>query len=310
MKMIPRVLFIFLDGIGLGENNSKTNPLVKASLPYLNNLLEGRKLILDSAPSEGKRFTLLPLDACLNVKGMPQSATGQAVILTGRNIPQEIGYHYGPKPDDAVANIVSNGNIFISLKKMNKTSTFLNAYPKRYFDALASGRRLLSSIPLAVQSSGLRLHTTEDLYSGQAMSADFTGTSWRTHLGMLDAPIYNPREAGIKLFELSTKNHFTFFEYWLSDYAGHSQEMDYACELLELIDGVFEGLIENWVDDDGLIFITSDHGNMEDLSTHRHTMAPVPGLIIGSAALRKKFSENLTDLTGIAPSILSIFNNN
>ena len=37
--------------------------------------------------------------------GAPQSATGQATLLTGRNVPAEIGYHYGPKPNPAVSAI-------------------------------------------------------------------------------------------------------------------------------------------------------------------------------------------------------------
>jgi hypothetical protein len=306
--MTKRVLLIFLDGVGLGNDDPQTNPLARASLPCLEHLLEGRKLTIDSAPSEGSRFTLLPLDACLGVSGMPQSATGQAVILTGRNVPKEIGYHYGPKPNDAVADIVSNGNLFRMLIESNKTADLVNAYPQRYFDSIDSGRRLLSSIPLAVQSAGLSLHTTADLYQGRAMSADFTGESWRSHLSMPDAPLYSPRAAGKKLFELASQNHFTFFEYWMSDYAGHAQEMDFACELLESFDGVLAGLLAHWQDEEGIIFITSDHGNIEDLSTHRHTYHPVPGLIIGSPELRRQFSHGLHDLTGIVPSILFLIN--
>jgi len=49
-----RVLFIFLDGIGLGENNPETNPFVRAKMPNLNSLLEGRSLLKDSAPFHGE----------------------------------------------------------------------------------------------------------------------------------------------------------------------------------------------------------------------------------------------------------------
>jgi phosphopentomutase len=53
--------------------------------------------------------------------------------------------------------------------------------------------------------------------------------------------------------------------------------------------------------DQDLILVTSDHGNMEDLFTRRHTDAKVPGLVIGKK--HKSFAEGLTDLTGIAPRI-------
>ncbi len=94
-----KLLFIFIDGIGLGEDNPEVNPFVRAEMPYLQSLLGGQKMIKSAAPYESDQVTLLPIDAGLGVKGLPQSATGQAVLLTGINIPAEIGYHYGPKPN-------------------------------------------------------------------------------------------------------------------------------------------------------------------------------------------------------------------
>ena len=75
--------------------------------------------------------------------------------------------------------------------------------------------------------------------------------------------------------------------------------MKWAIEQFEIFDGVLGGLLENWNDDEGLILITSDHGNMEDLSTRRHTNAKVPALLFGSMSARASFSTGLTDLTGI-----------
>jgi len=51
-----------------------------------------------------------------------------------------------------------------------------------------------------------------------------------------------------------------------------------------------------------VIVITSDHGNLEDLSTRKHTANDVPTVIIGAA--RGRVAEGLHDLTGIAPGIL------
>jgi bisphosphoglycerate-independent phosphoglycerate mutase (AlkP superfamily) len=55
--------------------------------------------------------------------------------------------------------------------------------------------------------------------------------------------------------------------------------------------------------DGGVILITSDHGNMEDLSVRRHTLNPVPALIFGPVELRAGFIQEITDLTHIAPAI-------
>jgi 2,3-bisphosphoglycerate-independent phosphoglycerate mutase len=122
-------------------------------MPHLEALLDGRKLIARSASVETPRATLVALDACLGVAGLPQSATGQTVLLTGRNVPREIGYHYGPKPNPVIAEYLRNGNLFRTLRQAGRRSALLNAYPQGYFDAISSGRRLYSAIPLAVTSA-------------------------------------------------------------------------------------------------------------------------------------------------------------
>ena len=68
---------------------------------------------------------------------------------------------------------------------------------------------------------------------------------------------------------------------------------------------MLRGLLDAWNNEDGLILVTSDHGNLEDLSTRRHTGAKVPGLLIGSAEARSAFSSGLHDLTGIHQAILN-----
>jgi 2,3-bisphosphoglycerate-independent phosphoglycerate mutase len=299
-----RVLFIFLDGVGLGIDNPNINPLARIEMPFLQSLLGGKKLLAKSAPFVGERATLLPLDASLGVNGLPQSATGQAVLLTGINVPKEIGEHYGPKPNPAVAKYLLNGNLFSQLIKAGKTATLLNAYPPRYFRGVESGKRLYSAIPLAVTSAGLRLFDKDDYYAGKALSADFVGNGWRGMLGFPDAPVYEAREAGNKLAELASHYDFAFFEYWASDYAGHKQDMNWAIEQLKTFDEVLQGLCNSWDDKNGLILITSDHGNMENLSTRRHTDAKVPGLLIGSSEARAAFGSGLNDLTGIHKRIL------
>ena len=295
------VLFLFLDGIGLGENDPQTNPFANAHMPNLNRLLDGRSLLKDSAPFHGEEASLLAVDPVVGVSGLPQSATGQAILLTGINIPAQIGYHYGPKPNPEVAAYLKNGSLFSDFTKAGKKAALLNAYPPRYFDGVDSGKRLYSSIPLAVTSAGLPLFRHDDFFAGHALSADFTGEGWRTMLGYGDAPVMDPHQAGQKLGALAKEYDFALFEYWASDYAGHKQQMDEAIHLMESFDSVLGGLVESW--DDGLILMTSDHGNMEDMSTRRHTDADVPALVIGEKTARDEFTYNMKELTDIAPAI-------
>jgi 2,3-bisphosphoglycerate-independent phosphoglycerate mutase len=295
-----KVLFIFLDGIGLGADDPDINPFSRAAMPNMQRLLGGKKILADSAPSESDYATLIPLDPCLGVSGLPQSATGQAALLTGLNVPSIIGEHYGPKPNPQIAEIIRQDNIFKRMVNLGRKAALLNAYPSRYFQGLESGKRLLSAIPLAVTSTGLPLFTQEDFFDGNALSADFTGEGWRTMLGYHDAPVLTNEAAGEKLAVLARKYDFSMFEYWASDYAGHGQEMEKAVDLLESFDLVLKGLLAAW-DKEGLILITSDHGNMEDLSTRRHTLVNVPGIVIGNQ--RGTFCDGLIDLTGVSKRI-------
>jgi bisphosphoglycerate-independent phosphoglycerate mutase (AlkP superfamily) len=80
-----------------------------------------------------------------------------------------------------------------------------------------------------------------------------------------------------------------------------------ACTLLETLDRVLAGLFAAWDDRQGLILVTSDHGNLEDLSTRRHTTNPVPALLVGAPALRREFIGSLHDLSDIAPAILNLY---
>jgi hypothetical protein len=297
-----RVLFIFLDGIGLGEADTSINPLALARMPNLNMLLDGRSLLKESAPYDGERATLLAVDPAVGVDGLPQSATGQGVLVTGINIPAELGYHYGPKPNPEVAAYLKEASLFSRFVKEGKKAALLNAYPPRYFQGIDSGKRLYSSIPLAVINAGLPLFKHDDLYLGRALSADFTGDGWRNMLGFPDAPVMKPHQAGRKLATLAQDYDFSLFEYWASDYAGHKQQMETAIGLMETFDAVLGGLIEVW-DSDGVILVTSDHGNMEDLSTRKHTNARVPALVIGEKKVREEFTRDMNDLTDIAPAI-------
>jgi hypothetical protein len=300
-----RVLFMFLDGVGLGSDNPIVNPFAEAAMPNLQKLLGGRKMIAWYAPYEGERVSLRAIDANLGVDGLPQSATGQAVLLTGINIPAQLGYHYGPKPNPETAAFLEDGGIFGQLTRAGKRAALLNAYPPGYFRGIETGKRIYSSIPLAVVKAGLPLMTLDDLAAERAIAADFTAEGLRERLGVDgdNVPILTLEQAGRRLADLSAQYDFAFFEYWLSDYAGHGQDMDVSLRLLEQADLVLGSLLDAWNDDEGLILITADHGNLEDLSTRKHTDNPVPLLLVGNKEIRRLF-DGVTDLTGVAPAIL------
>lgn len=296
------ILFIFLDGVGLGLPDPDHNPFVTAELPTLIGLLNGQRPLAETPRTESARSLFIPTDASLGVAGPPQSATGQATILTGLNVPQLVGGHWGPKPTTAIAEIIKRDSLFVKLRALGLRAALLNAYPQRYFEVIASGRRNYSAVPLAVTAAGITLFNTDDLRAGQALSADFTGEGWRGELGVADAPIYALREAGHKLAELARDYHFSFFEHWITDYVGHRGDLAEARRVLERFDAVLGGVLEAWDDDAGLIVISSDHGNLEDLRHTHHTHHQVPTFIIGTQ--RRAFAAGLSDLTHFTPAIL------
>ena len=303
---LARVLFLFLDGVGLGADDPQLNPFAAAHLPNLAELLEGRRLVAGSAPWDGDRASLRAVDALLGVDGSPQSATGQAALLTGRNVPALVGEHYGPKPNQAVAGIVRADNLFKQVVQRGGSAALLNGYPPRYFQSIESGHRLYSSIPLAATAAGLELRSVEDMQAGRAMAADFTGAGWAAQPGFPAAPIYSPEQAGHQLALLAQQYDLAWFDYWVSDLVGHRGELADAVTMLENLDAVIGGLARGWGDRGDLIVISSDHGNLEDLSRRGHTRNPVPALLIGRREERLAFAATLRDLTSFAPAILAL----
>jgi len=146
--------------------------------------------------------------------------------------------------------------------------------------------------------------TAKDLQEGRALSADFTGEGWAAQPQFPPAPVYTPLEAGRLLAELAKRYQLAWFDYWPSDYIGHRGKMPEALRLLEVLDAVLTALVETWGRRCDLIVITSDHGNLEDLSRRGHTENPVPALLIGPKSLRRTFAKDLRDLTDFSTSVL------
>lgn len=296
---MKHILLIFLDGIGLGQDDPTTNPFAAANTPHLTALTNGHKWLNNTGKQVSERAIFIPTDPRVGVEGRPQSASGQAMILTGLNIPQLIGEHYGPRPNPPIREILAHDNFFKQIVVHGMTAAMLEAYPPQFHAVINSGKRLRSSYQQALFEAGLPLFEEKQLYSGDAMSGDWTGEGWRSELGYKDTPVYGRREAGAKMVELSRRYHFSFFSHWATDVIGHRGTLQDGINALELFDEVMAGALEAWNDDEGLIIITSDHGNLEDLSHKKHTENDVPTLVIGKG--KEAFVEGLHTLADIVP---------
>lgn len=302
-KPQPRVLFLFWDGVGYGKNDPDINPMIRARLPHLRGLLGGVIPLLGHRRSISDRATMIPLNATLRVQGLPQSGTGQVTLFTGVNAARVIGRHFGPHPPTTLHSLLDSKNIFRQVGERKMARCFANAFPRQFFEYAQTGTKRLSASTLSCKFADLKLLDAEVLAKNQAVSADITRARW-ADLGYPHLPVITPHEAGRHLWNIADRHSFTLFEYWLTDYAGHARDMAHAVEILERFDGLLGGVLDQFDPNSCTLIITSDHGNIEDLSTKSHTRVPVPCIIAGRN--RDRISSELKNLTHVTPAILSL----
>jgi 2,3-bisphosphoglycerate-independent phosphoglycerate mutase len=298
------VVFLFLDGVGIGRKDPETNPFFRARLPALLALCGGTMPHRPYARCSADKAEIFSLNATLGMPGLPQSGTGQTAIFTGVNGAKVFGRHFGPYPPSVLRTIIAEKSIVRRLQAKGKSAAFANAFPQRFFEYIDSGARRLTVSTLAYQTAGIPLRMAGDLLRGEAISPDFIRTRW-PELGHPEIGPITAAEAGKHLAQISARHDFTLFEYWLTDHAGHSQKMAFAVEVLERFDEFLASFLSSIDLDFTTIIIVSDHGNIEDLSTRSHTRNRVLCVIAGRH--RRRLSRRLRNLTDITPAILQLF---
>jgi 2,3-bisphosphoglycerate-independent phosphoglycerate mutase len=283
------VLLLFVDGLGLGEDAPDRNPVARARL--------GRLRLFRDRPAPDTSAAFVPTDACLGVAGLPQSATGQTSILAGVNAAAVVGRHVNGYCTGSLAKLLNGRSLFSRVRAAGGDATFANAYTPKY---LESPPRFLSVSTVATGQAGLRFRTLEDLARGEAVFHDFTNRLLPER-GYYLPPI-TPREAGGRLARLAEAHTFTMYEHFLPDLAGHAQDMDQGVKLLEGLEAFLDAVLDVLDLSRTLLLLTSDHGNLEDLSTKRHTRNPVPTLIWGRGAA--EVAARISSLPDLSPAIL------
>jgi hypothetical protein len=301
---------IFCDGVGIGSRDPAVNPFFRARLPTLCGLLDGELPSLHHRRARTDHTTLLPLDANLGMPGLPQSGTGQTALFTGENGARLIGKHFGPYLYSTLKPVVAAKHVFRRLVERGGRARFANAFPQRFFEYVERRPGRLSVTTFACLHTGLPLMREQDLRSGGAVSADLTGEGWHA-LGYPDMPVIEPAEAGRRLVRLLGRHDFVLFEYWKTDHAGHSGSMAEAVASLENLDALLAGVLETLDRRQHLLLLTSDHGNLEDMSTKTHTRHPVPALMHGhrqaELAAVLETGPDPGDLTHITPALMQLF---
>jgi hypothetical protein len=285
-------LLIFVDGLGIGTRGAH-NPLARLGA-------EASPLaaFIDEEPALPFDGVLVPTDACLGVEGRPQSASGQTTILTGVNAPAALGYHKQGFPNAALRAIIQEHSIFLQLKRAGvEAVTFANAYTPRFFHARP---RWVSATTTAVEAAGLPFRTLADLRAGRAVYQDFTN---RLVIDAgFDAPPRTPEEAAELLAGIVSENRFTLYEYFITDRVGHAQDERAALLVLAQLARFVRAVLAHVDLGNTTVMLTSDHGNVEDMSLRNHTRNLVPTLAWGAG--RARVRDSVRALTDITPAIL------
>ncbi|HVN48425.1 MAG TPA: peptidase [Bacteroidota bacterium] len=302
-----RVVFLFLDGVGIGKNNPSVNPMLQADIAALRWLCGGTVPVQPFQDRCSEHAHILSVDATLGVAGLPQSGTGQVSIFTGVNGAKKFGRHFGPYPPSPLHPILAKKYLLLQLQQLGKRVVFANAFPDKFFDYIESGTRHLSVSSLGCKLCGIPLLTIDAMLKNEGISADFTREKW-CELGHPDVAAITPQEAGKHLHQISLQHDFTLFEYWLTDHAGHSRDMQFAKNALEQFDTFLASFLTYTDLKTTMVVLVSDHGNIEDLSTKSHTRNHVPCIVAG--ARREEVAAHIKSLVHITPALLRLFDKN
>ncbi len=294
------IVMIFIDGLGLGSDNPEINPLLKAELPFLRSILEGS--LTHKTVGNGiikPNLVIKAIDARLGVPGLPQSATGQTALFTGINASRITGRHINGFPTKALREVLERKSIFKQINQTGKKAVFANTFTKEYFENVQRGRWRYSASTTASLAGGCQFLMVEDLMKGYAVYQDITNEQLREK--DYPVPLITPETAAENLVRQAKLNDFTLFEYFQTDHCGHAKDEELALVLLNRLDRLMATVVSRMPAEFCLI-ITSDHGNIEDLSVKTHTMNPVPLIVLGAGA--ESFSE-VNSLVDVCPAILN-----
>ena len=288
------VLLIFVDGLGVGTRGPH-NPL-----HLLGEAAAPLAVFEDEEPRLPFGGLLARTDPRLGVEGRPQSASGQTTILTGVNVPARLGHHKQGFPNEQMREVLREHSLFLKLKRLGPgPDIFVNAYHPQFF---AKRPRWVAATTVAVEAAGLPFRTFEDLKGGRAVFHEFTNRA-PAELGA-GVPRRTPEEAAAVLATLAASHRFTLYEHFVADRAGHERDERAALDILAELARFVRAALSLVDLGRTTVLLTSDHGNVEDLSTRNHTLNPVPTLAWGRA--RETVARRVRTLADITPTILEI----
>jgi 2,3-bisphosphoglycerate-independent phosphoglycerate mutase len=310
---MQRVIFIFVDGIGVGRADAN-NPFHHAGSPYLP-CWQGGMSLPGGTP-------LTAIDATLGIPGAPQSASGQTALFCGVGA-DEIGYrHVHGYPDRRLRAIIREKNLLSRLAGMGVKARYLNAYPahdelfgakhvriepdgRLWFSAEFPERfkRMISVTSCMLLASGQHPFGETDIRTRRALYQDFSNRQLIAR--GLDLPEYSPLQAATIIANAAKKCDVILYEYFQTDIYAHRRSFADCMALIRDLNDLLENLLSRLDKRRDTLILTSDHGNLEDFHWRGHSRNPVPLLAWGRHGefLRAKIKK----LSDVVPALLRLF---
>lgn len=290
-----KTILLFIDGLGWGPADASTNP----QHSYGGRYFRLAPHAAEPVPVAGGGLAV-PLDAVLGVDGIPQSATGQTTLFTGVNAQGALGKHLTGFPNEKLQDILREHSILKTLTQRGYKARFLNAFRPRFWDLSEQRKWTLSASTVATLAAGLPFFNLDDVNAGRSVYQEFTNRELIDR-GFPVKPM-TPAEAGSIVARQIRHHDFLLYEYFQTDKAGHSGVQEKSEVQLCMLDDFLKAMLKE-LQDDTLVVLTSDHGNLEDATTRRHTLNPVPLMVWGQGC--EDFLPGLSGLDQVAGAILA-----
>lgn len=288
------ILMIFVDGVGIGKRDAGVNPFE----------LAGSNLFCLYQDDDGKprghdyleNGWIRSLECTMGVDGLPQSASGQTALFTGRNTAKLLGKHLSGFPTRELKELLRTDSIMVNLEREGRKVIFANAFTPPYFEREITR---VSATTAMAEGCARRIRSFEDMEKDGAVFMDLTN-KWLIEHGYWVTP-RTVEEAGVVLAGIARENDFTLFEYFITDVMGHRGDMADGVEQVKILDRFIGAVWENMDHQESLLIITSDHGNIEDMTQKMHTYNRIPLITAGKFA--SEIADRCEKITDVTPAI-------
>lgn len=279
-------LLFFIDGLGY-RDAAPDNPVRPEVCPTLFKIMQEQAI---------------PIDACLDVQGLPQSATGQATLYTGKNAAKAMGRHMEGFPGPTLRALIEESNLMKELCNRKLRCKFADGYVAEQVSEIQTQRFKSVTTVMSLSCGEDVFCLRDDVLNNRAVFHDITRESLvpRGYTG----PVLTPQQAADHLMEIALAHDFTLFEFFMTDKAGHSRSMETAEYVLRTLDAFLTPVLETALGTGMLFILTSDHGNIEDMGVSTHTTNKVPLFAAGPDA--KKITRGAKSLMDITPRLLKL----